>query len=74
MAIYDTKTYTAAVGEHEVAFEFDKSGVIVNRRRLYLDGVEIDKRAVHYGERRSAESCPTAGRSGSSSARASSGS
>ncbi len=50
MAIYDTKTYKAAVGEHEVAFEFDKTGIIVNRGRLYLDGVELDKRAVHYGE------------------------
>lgn len=50
MTIYGTKTYKADVGEHEVAFEFDKSGVIVNRGRLYLDGEELDKRAVHYGE------------------------
>ncbi len=50
MAIYDTKTYRAAVGEHEVTFEFDKTGIIVNRGRLYLDGAEIDKRAVHYGD------------------------
>lgn len=50
MTIYGTETYKAAVGEHEVAFEFDKTGIIVNRGRLYLDGVEIDKRVVHYGE------------------------
>lgn len=50
MSLYGTKTYRAEVGEHEVVFEFDKSGVIVNRGRLYLDGEELDKRAVHYGE------------------------
>jgi len=50
MAMYATKTYKASVGEHEVEFEFDKTGVIVNRGRLYLDGEELDSRAVHYGE------------------------
>ncbi|MEJ7824770.1 MAG: hypothetical protein WKF48_05045 [Solirubrobacteraceae bacterium] len=50
MTLYGTKTYKAAVGEHEVAFEFDRTGVIVNRGRLYVDGAELDKRAVHYGE------------------------
>jgi len=33
---------------HEV--EFDKTVVIVNRGRLYVDGRELHKRAVHYGE------------------------
>lgn len=50
MTILGTKTYSAEVGGHQVEFEFDKSGVIVNRGRLYLDGSELDKRAVHWGD------------------------
>lgn len=50
MTILGTKTYKAEVGGHEVAFEFDKSGVVVNRGRLYLDGHELDKRTVHWGD------------------------
>lgn len=50
MTLYGTKTYKASVGEHEVEFEFDKTGVIINRGRLYVDGTEFDKRAVHFGE------------------------
>lgn len=48
--LFDTKTYSADVGEHKVEFEFDKSGVVVNRGRLYLDGKELGQRAVHWGE------------------------
>ncbi len=50
MTILGTKMYKAEVGDHEVEFAFDKSGVIVNRGRLYLDGSELDKRAVHWGD------------------------
>jgi hypothetical protein len=48
--MFDTKTYRATVGEHEVDFEFDQSGVVVNRGRLFVDGHQLDQRAVHYGE------------------------
>ncbi len=45
-----TRTYSANVDEHKVEFEFDKSGVVVNRGRLYLDGKELDKRAIYWGK------------------------
>ena len=45
-----TKTYGADVGGHKVEFEFDKSGVVVNRGRIYVDGTELDKRAVFWGK------------------------
>jgi hypothetical protein len=47
---FDTKTYRATVGDHRVDFEFDKSGVVINRGRLFVDGRQVDQRAVHYGE------------------------
>ncbi len=50
MSLYGTRTYRAAFGEHEIDFEFDRSGVIVNRGRLLIDGVKVDQSAVHYGE------------------------
>lgn len=45
-----TRTYSAEVGGHKVEFEFDRSGVVVNRGRLYVDGKELDKRAVAWGK------------------------
>lgn len=50
MALYDTKTYKADVGEHEISFDFDRSGVIVNRGRLFVDGKQVDDRAVFWGD------------------------
>lgn len=50
MALYDTKTYRADVGGHEIHFEFDRSGVVVNRGRLVVDERQVDSRAVHWGE------------------------
>lgn len=49
---YDTKTYAAESGGHRIEFEFDKSGVIVNRGRLFIDGRQVDRKTVHYGESR----------------------
>lgn len=49
MALYDTKTYRAAVGEHEINFEFDRSGVVINRGRLVVDGQQVAERAVVWG-------------------------
>ena len=47
---YDTKSFVATEGGHRIEFEFDKTGVIVNRARLFVDGAELDRKAVHYGE------------------------
>ena len=49
MPLYDTKTYHADVGGHEVHFEFDRTGVIVNRGRLIIDGREVDSRSLFWG-------------------------
>jgi hypothetical protein len=50
MAIYDTKTFRAEAHGHQVTFEFDKSGVVINRGRVQIDGKQVDERAVFYGE------------------------
>jgi hypothetical protein len=50
MANYTTKSYVATEGGHRIEFEFDKTAVIVNRARLFVDGRELDKKTVHYGE------------------------
>lgn len=49
MALYENKTYRAEVGEHSVDFEFDRSGVVINRGRLIIDGQEVAERAVFWG-------------------------
>lgn len=33
-----------------MTFEFDKSGVIVNRGRVQIDGKPVDQHAIFYGE------------------------
>jgi hypothetical protein len=50
MPLYDTKTYRADVGGHEVNFEFDRTGVVVNRGRLIIDEREVDSRALFWGK------------------------
>lgn len=46
----NTKMYRAAVGETQVDFEFDQSGIVINRGKLYVDGHKVDQSSVHYGE------------------------
>jgi hypothetical protein len=46
MAIYDTKTFRAEAHGHQVNFEFDKSGVVINRGRVQIDGKQVDQRAI----------------------------
>jgi hypothetical protein len=50
MALYATKSYKATTGGHEIEFEFDKTGVVVNRGRVFVDGDLVDQKLVHYGE------------------------
>lgn len=47
---FTMQTYRADVDGHEIDFEFDRSGVVVNRGRLLIDGAKVDQSAVHYGE------------------------
>lgn len=50
MSNYSAKSYVASEGGHRIEFEFDKTGVIVNRARLYIDGDKVDEKMLHYGE------------------------
>jgi hypothetical protein len=49
---YDTKVYAAELEGHDVAIEFDKALVVINRARLYIDAVEVDRTKVWYGDKR----------------------
>ncbi|MDO9356433.1 MAG: hypothetical protein Q7T55_22235 [Solirubrobacteraceae bacterium] len=47
----DTKTYAGSSGGHAVELEFDKKLLVLNRARLRVDGDEVDKANVFYGEK-----------------------
>jgi hypothetical protein len=44
------RPFRAEAHGHQVTFEFDKSGVVINRGRVQIDGKQVDERAVFYGE------------------------
>lgn len=44
------RTYTATLGEHQVSLEFDQKLRILNRARLSVDGREVDRANVLYGD------------------------
>lgn len=48
---YQTKTYGAEVDGHTVELSFDKKLLVVNRAKLLVDGTEVDKAQVLYGEK-----------------------
>ena len=49
---YGTRVYGAELGGHDVALEFDKSLVVINRARLFVDSREADRTKVWYGDKR----------------------
>lgn len=48
---YDTKVYAADVRGHDVALEFDKKLLVLNRARLFVDGERVDDESVFYGDK-----------------------
>jgi hypothetical protein len=48
---YATKTYGALVEGHDVAIEFDKKLLVINRVRLFVDGILVDADKVWYGDK-----------------------
>lgn len=42
--------YGTTIGDHQVALEFDKSLVVLNRARLLVDGEQVDSTRMVYGE------------------------
>ena len=48
---YATKTYGALVEGHDVAIEFDKKLLVINRVRLFVDGSLVDSDKVWYGDK-----------------------
>lgn len=48
---YATKTYGALVEGHDVAIEFDKKLMVINRVRLFVDGILVDAEKVWYGDK-----------------------
>jgi len=48
---YGDKVYATEVDGHDVAIEFDKKLLVVNRVRLYVDGAQVDEAKVVYGDK-----------------------
>lgn len=48
---YRTKVYGGTLDGHDVAIEFNKALLVLNRVRLYIDAEEVDRENVFYGER-----------------------
>lgn len=48
---YATKTYGGLVEGHDVAIEFDKKLLVINRVRLFVDGILVDADKVWYGDK-----------------------
>ena len=48
---YQTKVYGGTIDGHDVAIEFDKKLMVLNRVRLHVDGEEVDRESVFYGEK-----------------------
>jgi hypothetical protein len=55
---YATKVYGASVEGHDVAIEFDKKMVVINRVRLLVDGELVDSEKVWYGDKQLKASLP----------------
>lgn len=49
---YGTRVYGAELDGHDIALEFDKSLVVINRARLFVDSQEVDSTKVWYGDKR----------------------
>ena len=49
---YGTRVYGAELDGHDVALEFDKSLVVINRARLFVDSREVDSTKAWYGDKR----------------------
>ena len=47
---YDTKHYGIEYRGHDVELVFNKKLVVLNRASLVVDGVEVDRERVFYGE------------------------
>lgn len=43
--------YGTTQGSHRVELEFDQKQVVNNRARLYIDGEQVDKTNMFYGEK-----------------------
>lgn len=48
---YRTKVYGADVSGHDVALEFDKRLLVLNRPRLFVDGKQVDAETIFYGDK-----------------------
>ncbi len=48
---YRTKVYGATLNGHDVAIEFNKALLVLNRARLYIDAEEVDRENVFYGDK-----------------------
>lgn len=47
-----TERYGVTVDGRDVELEFDKSKIVLNEARLSVDGVQVDKAKVFYGDKR----------------------
>jgi len=48
---YRTKVYGGTLNGHDVAVEFNKALLVLNRARLYVDAEEVDREKVFYGDK-----------------------
>lgn len=49
---YRNRVYGGTVHGHDVAIEFNKKLIVLNRIRLFVDAEEVDRDNVFYGEKR----------------------
>jgi hypothetical protein len=48
---YRTKVYGGTLNGHDVAVEFNKALLVLNRARLFVDAEEVDRESVFYGDK-----------------------
>ncbi len=55
---YRSKVYGGELNGHDVAIEFNKALLVLNRARLFVDAEEVDKENVFYGEKQLESTLP----------------
>lgn len=48
---YQTKRYGLTLDGHDVELEFDKRRLVLNEARLVVDGEDVDKAKIFYGDK-----------------------
>ncbi|MGL5819485.1 MAG: hypothetical protein ACRCYR_18125 [Phycicoccus sp.] len=48
---YQTKRYGVSHAGHQIDIEFDKSRMVINQVRLFVDDAEVDRTNIWYGDK-----------------------